>query len=124
MVWLWAVAFFTGLAVVYGLDINITHETYTNAQNITYGGLHRAAWGLALGWVIFACSRGYGGWINDFLSWGAFVPLSRLSYIIYLMHLTVISLLESVQDFYIPGTNTMMVRYWKGMSVFSIHFSF
>ena len=112
MLWLWAVAFFTGFAVVYGLDINIGHETYSTAENIAYGGLYRAAWGLALGWVIFACSRGYGGWINDFLSWGAFVPLSRLSYIIYLTHLTVIQFLETLQDFYIPGTNTMMVRFY------------
>ena len=86
---------------------------------MAYGGLHRAAWGLALGWLIFACCRGYGGWINDFLSWGAFVPLSRLSYIIYLMHIFVTQFVESIMFYYIPGTNTMMTILFLSILTYS-----
>ena len=49
------------------------------------------------------------GWINDFLCWGGFIPLSRISYIIYLMHFTVIWTFESVMIYPLDGTNTMMV---------------
>ena len=61
MVWLWLSAFAVGFGVVYGLDIHAGMEPPSIATNVVYGGFHRAAWGLALGWLIFACCRGYGG---------------------------------------------------------------
>ena len=61
MVWAWAAAFATGLAVVYGLNIKIDMEPLSDGLAAFYGGCHRAAWALALGWLIFACCRGYGG---------------------------------------------------------------
>ena len=61
MVWAWAAAFATGLAVVYGLYIKIDMEPLSDGLSAFYGGCHRAAWALALGWLIFACCRGYGG---------------------------------------------------------------
>jgi len=33
------------------------------------------------------------GWINEFLSWRIFVPLGKLSYCVYLIHLPVIYIL-------------------------------
>ncbi|CAH1266285.1 Hypp3334 [Branchiostoma lanceolatum] len=40
----------------------------------------------AICWVIYACCVGYGGIISEFLSWKVWLPLSRLSYVAYLMH--------------------------------------
>ena len=61
VVWAWAAAFATGLAVVYGLNIKIDMEPLSDGLSAFYGGFHRAAWAIALGWLIFACCRGYGG---------------------------------------------------------------
>ena len=79
---MWATATAIGLAVIYGLNIpkrlpgdtSITaideyldpsfmtsFEPLSLAANAVYGGFHRFAWSLAIGWVVFACCRGYGG---------------------------------------------------------------
>ncbi|XP_064627095.1 nose resistant to fluoxetine protein 6-like [Lineus longissimus] len=51
-----------------------------------YIGIKRWWWTVGVAWIIFACSTGYGGFINTFLSWSAFIPLSRLTYCAYLLH--------------------------------------
>ena len=64
MLWCWSVAFATGMAVIYGLNLpkTITGEKVLSvAANAIYGGWYRLAWGLAVAWVAFACCRGYGG---------------------------------------------------------------
>ena len=49
------------------------------------------------------------GWINTFLSWPAFIPLSRMSYIIYLTHLSVMGVLQGTTFYQMEGTNIIMV---------------
>ncbi|XP_055947834.1 nose resistant to fluoxetine protein 6-like [Argiope bruennichi] len=51
-----------------------------------YNALSRIAYSLALAWVIFICVTGQGGFVNAFLSWKAWIPLSRLTYCAYLVH--------------------------------------
>ena len=47
----------------------------------------RAVWGLCLMWVTFACCRGYGGIVNQFLSWNFWLPISKISFMTYLFHM-------------------------------------
>ena len=64
VLWGWIIAFVTGILIVYGLDIPkrlFENKPLSMTENIIYGGFHRLAWAIAVGWVIFACSRGYGG---------------------------------------------------------------
>ncbi|CAN7937896.1 unnamed protein product [Ixodes hexagonus] len=60
--------------------------------NSLYGGFHRLVWSLGFSWPAYACATGRGGIVNGFLSWTAFMPLSRLTYCIYLVHLLFILL--------------------------------
>ncbi len=52
------------LAVIYGL-IPYLDETAVPAIDPTvslfYGSLHRTAWAMAVAWMVYACTKGYGG---------------------------------------------------------------
>ncbi|XP_064108308.1 nose resistant to fluoxetine protein 6-like isoform X2 [Macrobrachium nipponense] len=87
----WTVAILTGLMVVYGVwsyNVYPRKIPYDVMTQLLYGGLHRPAWAAALAWVVFACYNGYGGFIDDFLSHPVWQPISRLTYSIYLVALS------------------------------------
>ena len=97
---LWSLAFGIAFSVVYGLNIPLRFDPkdpvpLTRMENSFYGGLSRLAWAVALSWVVFACTKGYGGWVNELLSWEAFQPLSKLTFTIYLVHEDVIRIVNS-----------------------------
>ncbi|XP_037505113.2 nose resistant to fluoxetine protein 6 [Rhipicephalus sanguineus] len=48
--------------------------------------IDRLMWSFCIGWTVFACSTRRGGVLWNFLSWRAFVPLSRLCFGIYIVH--------------------------------------
>ncbi|KAK8762376.1 hypothetical protein V5799_026357 [Amblyomma americanum] len=48
--------------------------------------IDRIMWSFCVGWTVFACSTNRGGVVRRFLSWSAFVPLSRLCFGIYIVH--------------------------------------
>lgn len=61
---LWTLAFITGLACIYGLDS--FHIAWTQVEPLAfntamYGVFQRLGWGVSLSWLIFACTKGYGG---------------------------------------------------------------
>ncbi|EFX71086.1 hypothetical protein DAPPUDRAFT_60562 [Daphnia pulex] len=85
----WTLSTAAGLEIVYGLTPYVDESKVpeiSSAVSMTYGPLHRTAWAFVIGWIIFACSRGYGGFVNWFLSWKGFMPLGRLTYCVYLIH--------------------------------------
>lgn len=65
----WFTSAVVGLAVLYGLapyvDISKVPEI-DPALKMTYGPLHRTAWAMSIAWIIFACTRGYGGRLDNF----------------------------------------------------------
>jgi peptidoglycan/LPS O-acetylase OafA/YrhL len=54
--------------------------------SMIYGSLHRTLWSLCLAFIIFVCVNGSGGLVNSILSWSPLIPLSRLTYSVYLIH--------------------------------------
>ncbi|XP_075734387.1 nose resistant to fluoxetine protein 6-like [Rhipicephalus microplus] len=48
--------------------------------------IDRLMWSFCISWTVFACSTRRGGVLWNFLSWKAFVPLSRLCFGIYIVH--------------------------------------
>ena len=129
-VWLWLVSFAIGVLVVYGLTLpdrsaedGITMLPMDPWPNALYAGFHRLGWSLALGWVIFACCRGYGGWINEFLSWSAFKPLSKISFILFLIHLDIQPILKGTLHFEFDMNVTLMVIFLLATLFYNVVFS-
>ncbi|XP_065299090.1 nose resistant to fluoxetine protein 6-like [Dermacentor albipictus] len=52
----------------------------------------RILWAVSLIWITLACASGRGGLVSKFLSCNVFVPLSKLSFGVYLIHLPFIEL--------------------------------
>ncbi|XP_065676583.1 nose resistant to fluoxetine protein 6 isoform X2 [Hydra vulgaris] len=84
----WIVAFGIGLAVVYGPYIVIQNNNgkFGEVANIIYSALSKLLWAVAVSWVIYACHCNLGGFVNRFLSWNVFLPISRLTFGVYLVH--------------------------------------
>lgn len=59
----------------------------TKIETTLYQTFHAFFWSLSIAWIIFACCHNYGGFINHFLSHPFWLPLSRLSFCMYLVHL-------------------------------------
>ncbi|KAF2900220.1 hypothetical protein ILUMI_05972 [Ignelater luminosus] len=81
------------LAVLYvcvfeGYDVAIGKAD--KVANAFHMALTRPAWAIALSWVIFACTTGYGGPINWFLTLPVFQVISKLTYSMYLTHYSVL----------------------------------
>ncbi|GAB6020573.1 hypothetical protein CHUAL_003252 [Chamberlinius hualienensis] len=95
----WILAAGLGLILIYGTYGYFDGEkVMSNALNSVYGALSRPAWGLCVGWVVFVCVTGNGGFVNTILSWRGMIPLGRLTYGGYLIHLSILFLLFGTQE--------------------------
>ncbi|CAK8686755.1 unnamed protein product [Clavelina lepadiformis] len=84
----WILAATMNLSLVYAVYGTIREGSLLdNNVAALYNALSRPLWCLGCAWVVVACVCGYGGPVNSFLSWKAFIPLSRLTYCTYLVHL-------------------------------------
>lgn len=61
----------------------------TRDRGVWSGVLISPSWGAALTAMIILCHLGYGGPVNKLLSYKGFVPISRLTYGCYLIHVPV-----------------------------------
>ncbi|KAI0242823.1 O-acyltransferase like protein [Lamellibrachia satsuma] len=78
----WLFSFCVSSAAMYG-GYGLTG--WSGARH-AYMAMCRNAFALGIGWLVFACCTGYGGFVKRFLSWNVFIPFSRLTYTLYLIH--------------------------------------
>ena len=74
------------VTVVYAVYPMWHGHHYTVAESVNYLMYCRVTWGVGLALIVFACHNGYGWWIDVFLSWKVWIPLSRLTFMAYLIH--------------------------------------
>nr|CAI5836141.1 unnamed protein product [Callosobruchus analis] len=90
LLWGAFIALILGL-VFAGYDTLMGPE-YKVLDNAMYLTFVKPVWAICICWVVLACTCGYGGIINSFLSHPAFQVLSKLSYCVYLVHYVIITL--------------------------------
>ncbi|GIY22649.1 nose resistant to fluoxetine protein 6 [Caerostris darwini] len=95
----WITSFVLSLSVVYGVyDWNLGNVP-SLAVSTLYTCTNKLVWALALAWVTITCMTGNGGFVTTILSWEVFVPLSRLTYMTYIIH-------PIIQIMYMGSTKT------------------
>ncbi|KAL5012342.1 hypothetical protein ScPMuIL_010893 [Solemya velum] len=87
----WCIASICILSVFFGLYEYMHGNRISIEVDALYNSTHRIVWAIGLCWIIFASATGYGGFVNEFLSWQGWIPLSRLAYTTFLVHGVVIS---------------------------------
>ncbi|KAK8787554.1 hypothetical protein V5799_022671 [Amblyomma americanum] len=107
---MWVLSGVIAAVVIFGPFRWYKGAAYDTADALLYAATHRTAWSLSLAWMTFACATGRGGLVDRFLSWTAFVPLSRLSFSAFLMQTVVILSRTLVTRERIHYSHTSMVR--------------
>ncbi|XP_046600072.1 nose resistant to fluoxetine protein 6-like [Neodiprion lecontei] len=83
----WLITFVLLLFCACATHLNYSDNfAYNRVLEAVFALTLRPCWSIAMAWVIYACTHGYGGFVNRFLSLPLFLPLSRLSYSTYLLH--------------------------------------
>ncbi|CAB3258929.1 unnamed protein product [Arctia plantaginis] len=78
----WSVCSATLLFLIFGL-----YKTEMGVWSAAvYSAMSHSLWAACIGWIIIACSTGYGGWVTPLLSSPVLYPFSRVTYCAYLVH--------------------------------------
>ncbi|KAL1438076.1 hypothetical protein MTO96_010418 [Rhipicephalus appendiculatus] len=94
---LWCVALFSGLCCLFlKLEWERNGEWATETKRMIVAFSDRILWSICISWFSFACITGRGGFVNKFLSWSAFVPLSQLTFGVYLIHMPFYNLMRRI----------------------------
>ncbi|CAH1982994.1 unnamed protein product [Acanthoscelides obtectus] len=73
--------------IVTGTIFYDPYHEYNGAESALYSALHRSVWALGSIGIIYVASYGHAKFIYRFLSWKPWIPLSKLVYGAYLIHM-------------------------------------
>lgn len=89
----WCIAIACGLCCIFmKLGWYATKYPTTEFGKLSTAFFDRLLWSIFLIWLTLACASGRGGFLCKFLSWGAFAPMARLAFGVYLVHMPFIQL--------------------------------
>jgi peptidoglycan/LPS O-acetylase OafA/YrhL len=85
----WFLSLFFMALVLFGVYPNFHENPLNHETQILYEAFSKLVWSLGLSFIIFSCHFN-GGFANKCFSWSVWVPLSRISFSIYLFHSNVV----------------------------------
>ncbi|XP_037519333.2 nose resistant to fluoxetine protein 6 [Rhipicephalus sanguineus] len=112
----WCIALFCGLFCLF-----VKHLWYrsdgraSEPIRMAYAFTDRILWSVCVSWFVFACATCRAGPISRFLSWEGLLPLSRLSFGVYLLHLPIQTL-----SYYIARERTFFSHYTMVSACFAV----
>ncbi|XP_023240699.1 nose resistant to fluoxetine protein 6-like [Centruroides sculpturatus] len=86
----WPISLATSMAVLFGVYEWNRGNVPSDSVSSLYAGLHRSVWALTLAWFTAVCYYGQGGIFRKLFTWKAFVPLSRLTFVSFLIQYIVL----------------------------------
>jgi len=114
-----------GLAAVSCSVFLVATRDGWNAQgNVAWESLQRLLFTFGVCWIIFACSTGNGGFINNILSWDGWVPCARLSYVAFLIHPILLYWYAGLSPLQYYPTHWELIMRFLGMTLFTMGISF
>ncbi|CAL1281413.1 unnamed protein product, partial [Larinioides sclopetarius] len=81
----WCLATLSSGMVIFATSIWYRIHSPTLLEGLLYAATYKVAFTSGVAWMTFCCIAGYGGFINTFLSWKAWMPLGRLAFLTYLI---------------------------------------
>eukprot|EP01104_Vermistella_antarctica_P017246 TRINITY_DN6086_c4_g1_i1.p1 TRINITY_DN6086_c4_g1~~TRINITY_DN6086_c4_g1_i1.p1 ORF type:complete len:825 (+),score=186.04 TRINITY_DN6086_c4_g1_i1:193-2667(+) len=116
----WHIGVAMSLAIMAGLVfITYRSENWSALENFGFVTFSRAAFSVALVFVVIACLRDHGGPVNDFLSAATFSPLAKLTYGAYLIHPCVMMVFYFSEDTFVHYRDLDLAYLFLGHTAFS-----
>ena len=106
---LWILAVACCLTLVFGEYQTWNGHPFTKAENVMYFMFSRTVFSFGVALMIYACHNGFGGVVNRILSWSFWIPLSRLTFMAYLCHIIVLSLMYGTMRFRFIYTDWLLI---------------
>ncbi|XP_068082888.1 nose resistant to fluoxetine protein 6 [Anabrus simplex] len=108
---MWTYVFLAGVACVMSLHpFSQLEREYSRFMDSFYYSTLHLLWASVIFLIIFGCETGYGGPINWFLSLRLWIPWSRLTYGIYLVHFTVLYIMDASARTPQEFTHPLLIR--------------
>ena len=121
---LWVIAVAFCVTIVFGQYQTWHDHPFSKAENVMYFMFSRTVYSTGIALMIYACHNGFGGIINSFLSWSLWVPLSRLTFMAYLSHPIVLSLMYGTMRFRFIYTDWFLIVLFSAAVVLSYSLGF
>ena len=95
----WMIAAGCCLMIALGQYKTWNGHPFSKSENTLFFMFNRTIYSIGIALMVYACHNGFGGIINSFLSWSFWVPPSRLTFMAYLSHPIVLTLMYSTMQY-------------------------
>ncbi|KXJ75069.1 hypothetical protein RP20_CCG012371 [Aedes albopictus] len=110
------------LMIVLSGSYGFNHTDYNKFSGVvdaTYASLHRTMFSVCIMWIILACVNGKAGPVNDILCAPLWQPVTKLSFVMYLLH-SLLIMMSSIASVKLEGyfsVMDMLNRIWAAIGL-------